>query len=269
MLASGTMVQGRYRVEKRLGGGGAADVYLVVDRGSGERYALKVLRIQGCAPDEVAMLRRQMESEARILAPLRHRNLARVLDCFEEFGVPCVLMEYIEGSDLGQEEGRPMPEERVMDVATQLLDVLEYLHGQVPPVIVRDLKPLNIMVDHAGRIRLIDFGIAKHAPVGTQTATIIRGHGTPGFAPLEQYGAARTDPRTDLYALGATILCLLTGELPPDASMRVACHCPLPDPREVNPTATERTFRAVEALMEIRPDRRPASASEARGLLFG
>lgn len=244
-------------------------MYLVRDGASGERYALKTLRATGCAPDEVAMLRRQFESEARILAPLRHHNLARVVAHFEEWGLTCILMEYVEGSDLGREEGRPMDEDRVLAVARQLLDVLEYLHGQEPPVVVRDLKPRNLMLDGAGRVRLIDFGIAKWAPPGSQTVTAIRGQGTPGFAPLEQYGMGRTDPRTDLYALGATILCLLTGEIPPDATMRVACRTPLPDPREVNASATEQTFRAVAALMELKPENRPSSAGEARRLLFG
>jgi serine/threonine protein kinase len=93
---------------------------------------------------------------------------------------------------------------------------LHYLHTQNPPILFRDLKPSNIMIEESGRLRLIDFGIARTALAGDKTSTFLQGTGTSGFSPIEQYGGVQsTDQRSDIYALGATLYYLLTGKIPP------------------------------------------------------
>ncbi len=120
-------------------------------------------------------------------------------------------MEYIDGStleDLLDRNGRPFSERRVLGWARQLCDVLEYLHSQQPPVIFRDMKPGNIMLTRTGRIKLIDFGIARlFKGRGSQDTQLL---GTPGFAPPEQYGSAQTDERSDIYSLAMTLYQLMT-----------------------------------------------------------
>ena len=264
----GTVLQGRYRVERLLGQGGMGDVYLATHVNLGVPCAIKTLQALILDPVEQEAFGRQFEQEARLLASLRHPHLARVTDFFEESGRAWLVMEFVPGATLGRVGSPPMSEERVLAVASQVLDALEYLHSRQPPVIVRDLKPDNLMQTPDGNVLLIDFGIAKVLEPTVGTATVVRHCGTRGFAPLEQYTDGGTDQRSDLYALGATLLCLLTGAVPPDPAERVTRQEPLPDPRNVQPGVTERTVRAIERLMAITPAERPASAAEARALLF-
>lgn len=213
----------------------------------------------------------QFETEAQILAGLDHPNLASVTDYFVERGNHYLVMEYIEGRTLTQiVELAPknISERRVLSWASELCDVLTYCHGRTPPVIVRDLKPDNIMLNQADRkLRLIDFGIAKQAYQGQGTVPIVKGVGTPEYAPLEQYGNSRTDQRSDLYSLGGTLLYLLTGTPPPPAWKRGQDGAELPDPRVVNPTVSDRTWGAIYQMMALHPNDRPANAEVARSLL--
>ena len=269
MLTRGTILYGHYRIEGRLGGGGFGDVYLATHNHLKSRHAIKVNRSPSTASPVQKQFQELFKTEARLLAGLSHPNLAKVTEFFEEGGVGYIVMEYVDGTDLGEALGSPLPEPQVLAIASQLLDVLEYLHGQPNPVIVRDLKPQNVMVAQGGSVRLIDFGIAKVLEAGRDTSTTIRGAGSPGFAPIEQYGGGGTDQRSDLYSLGATLLCLLSGSDIPEATELATGRRSLPDPRVVNPTVTNRTWEAIQLLMEIRQSDRPSSAAEARSLLFG
>ncbi len=257
----GKTLQGRYKIERFLGRGGMSTVFLGEHLRLGRKLAIKAL-----APGVTNV--RQLESEARIMASLSHPGLALVLDFFEESGRTYMVMEFVNGRDLDEVAKlapNPLSQRRVLEFAEQLLDVLEYLHAQEPPVIVRDLKPSNVMMDEGGRLRLIDFGLAKRlqpVPGGKEI-----GMGSMGYAPIEQYGRGVADQRSDLYALGAIMLFLLGDQVPPDAGSRLKESKPLPDPRPVNASVSDALWTALLRMLELEPDKRPARVAEVRQLL--
>lgn len=221
--------------------------------------------------DKQRQFEEQFNREAQLLGGLEHRNLASVSDYFDERGHHYLVMEYVNGrtlSEVVELAPRPISERRVLIWADELLDVLEYLHGQSPPVIVRDLKPDNIMLSSSDRhLRLIDFGIAKRLDPNLGTQPIVKGMGTEAYAPLEQYGGATTDARSDLYSLGGTLYFLMSGHEPIPAWRRGTQKEPLPDLRLHNSSVTERTWKAIEYLLELHPDRRPVDVRAARKAL--
>ncbi len=247
------------------------NVYLVYHVRLNRQLALKELVRITDTLERQRQFEEQFEMEAQILASLDHPNLASVNDYFLERGNHYLVMEFIDGRTLTEIVSlapKTISERRVLAWAGELCDVLEYLHGQSPPVIVRDLKPDNVMLSLSDRkLRLIDFGIAKQAPEAVGTQPIVKGVGTPEYAPLEQYGNSNTDARSDLYSLGATLLFLLSGKAPPPAFKRGQSDARLHDPREVNPTVSAQTWSAIQALMSLHPEGRPSSAHQARQLL--
>ncbi len=208
-LAVGQLLQGRYRILRLLGQGGMGAVYLAEDTRLGRQCAVKEnIPDPTAAPQVLAQLRQQFQAEARILAALDHPNLPKVYDFFTDGGSEYIVMEYIEGdtlATLSQRQGGPLPERPVLIWADQVLDALEELHGQQPrPIIHRDIKPANIILTAKGRIKLVDFGLVKLLdPNDPRTATVMKGMGTPEYAPLEQYasGAGHTDARSDIYSI--------------------------------------------------------------------
>ncbi len=143
-------------------------------------------------------------------------------------------MDYVEGEDLSQILARQgaLPEAQALNWTRQVLDALEYLHSQ--GVVHRDVKPANVKITPQGQVFLVDFGLAKVGDPLIETTIGARGV-TPGFAPLEQYGQGRTDARSDVYAVGATLYALLTGRTPPDAPKLVIGEESLIPPRKLNP----------------------------------
>lgn len=218
MLEPDTILQDRYRIAEQLGGGGMGDVYLAYDmRLADKRCAVKQLTPNpDLSPEERAEDADLFRREAATLAHLNHPNLPDVSDYFEREDGFYLVMEYVEGETLSQQQGNApegLPVDEVLDWALQLCDVLDYLHSQDPPVIFRDLKPANIMITQDGRVKLIDFGIVRlfDPTKGTDTLKM----GTAGYAPPEQYaGQGQTTPRSDIYAFGVTLHELLTGDDP-------------------------------------------------------
>src|SRR5260221_11621807 len=211
---------GRYVIEGLLGTGGFGAVYLVRDRRIKQRlFALK----ESIDPNKRD--RERFIVEAEVLKRLTHVALPHVYQVFENEKLKRVymLMDYIQGRDLeallkGQPE-RCFSLPLVMAIMTPIVDALIYLHGQQRPIVHRDIKPANIIVPaKGGEAVLVDFGIAKEY-ILDNTTTVIR-HGSPGYAAPEQYGSG-TNPRTDIYGLGATLYTLLTGTVPSDAITRV------------------------------------------------
>lgn len=215
-LSPGTMLAGRYQVEKVIGTGGMSVVYSARDR----RFRAIVRR---CAIKEMfdsiadtaarQRARENFEREANLLASLNHAAIPKVYDYFTESERHYLVYEHIEGQDLARllhQRARPMSPDRVVDWGIQLARVLAMLHRSDPPIIFRDLKPSNVMLrEEGGQIILIDFGIAKHfQPV--QKGTMI---GTEGYAPPEQYEGVAS-PQVDVYSLGATLHQLLTNTDP-------------------------------------------------------
>lgn len=213
MIAPDTIVGGRYKVVKPLGGGGMKLVYLAEDlRLASRRCALAEMVDSLTNPEMLRQAEAAFQREADMLAQLSNEHIPRIYDYFSERNHHYLVMEYIDGATLDEElkrDGGRLPEARVIDIAIQVLDTLTYLHGLSPPVIYRDLKPSNVMIAGSGQAKLIDFGIARHfQPLSN--ATMI---GTQGYAPPEQY-RGKVELRSDLYALGATIHHCLTGRDP-------------------------------------------------------
>jgi serine/threonine protein kinase len=268
MLTADTVLQGRYRIGRQLGQGGMGAVYEAVDERLDTIVALK----ETLFTDE--KLRKQFEREARLLARMHHPALPRVSDHFNESDGQFLVMQYIVGEDLAAmlaQRNGPFPQEEVLLWADQLCDALDYLHTQDPQIIHRDIKPQNLKLTARGQIVLLDFGLAKGAAgqlsVVTTSASIF-GY-TPNYAPLEQIQGLGTDPRSDIYALAATLFHLLTNVKPPDALSRASAIVNgLLDPLPLANPVTAQVSAAVAAVlskgMSQKRDDRFASASEMR-----
>ena len=242
-LTVGQVFNQRYRIDELLGQGGFRAVYRAFDTKLEETVAIKE------SYDASPAAQKQFTLEARLLFRLVHPNLPRVHDYFilPEQGMYLV-MDYIQGDDLQtllRRRGGPLAEGEALGWVEQVCEALVYLHGQNPPVIHRDLKPANIRITPAGRAMLVDFGIAKLYSPEARTTLGARAI-TPRYSPPEQYGQGATDARSDVYALGATLYCLLTGQAPPDSVDLMARIAPPPQPvRALNPLVSERTSAAV------------------------
>jgi serine/threonine protein kinase len=276
-LTIGHLLQGRYRILELLGQGGMGAVYLAEDtHQSGRRCAVKENTPDPCASQSLlAQAHQQFLSEAKVLDQLDHSNLPKISDYLREGDGDYLVMDYVEGEDLDsalQRIGGPLPEKPVLIWIDQVLDALTYLHSHRPrPIIHRDIKPANIRLTPQGKIKLVDFGLAKLLdPNNPRTKTVLRGRGTLEYAPQEQYpanGTGHTDARSDLYSLGATLYHLLTNTPPPDVYQRLLNPGVLRLPRQLNPQLTENTERAILRALEIRPDQRFQSAAEMRQAL--
>jgi len=269
MLTPGTVLQNRYRIASLLGQGGMGAVYRAWDMRLNIPVAVKEMVPQpGLDPQTLAQLRQQFYQEAQVLARLDHPNLVRVTDYFEEWGNAYLVMNFVEGQSLADRIAArgPLPEAQVLDWARQLLDALAYCHAQ--GVVHRDIKPQNIIIRADGRPILVDFGLVKlWDPRDPRTRTVVRAMGTPEYAPPEQWGAGHTDPRSDLYSLGATLYHALTGQAPATATDRTADPRILAPPRSINPSLRPETERAILRAMELAKDARWGSAAEMAAAL--
>ncbi|MGV8120093.1 MAG: protein kinase [Candidatus Xenobiia bacterium LiM19] len=213
-LSLGSVVNNRYYVKKVLGEGAMSTVYLVVDNESlRTMWALKEMKEDALSDREREEALALFHQEAELLRTLSHEGLPSVKDFFSEERCHYIVMEFVPGETLQAAFDRrkaPCAVDELIPLIGQILDILDYLHHQDPPVIFRDLKPSNIMITPQGKVKLIDFGIARNFKPGKDRDTHIMG--TPGFSAPEQYGKGQTDPRSDIYSLGATIYYLLTME---------------------------------------------------------
>jgi len=265
MLEQGILLQDRYRIVKTLGGGGMGQVYLAHDT----RLADKPCAVKELIPDPYATSEEkeqttaQFRREAAILAHLSHSHLPNVYDYFEERGHFYLVMDYIEGETLAarlSQSPDALSQDEVVEWAIQLCDVLEYLHGQRPPVIFRDMKPDNVMVTPEGEVKLIDFGVVRLFDPVKRTDTLKMG--TAGYAPPEQYaGQGQTTPRSDVYALGVTLHELLTAA---DPTAQPFVFTP---PRELNPAVSSALSQVVMRALNLSPDDRFLSAKAMREAL--
>ena len=278
LIKPGTVLRQRYQVLGCVGQGGMGAVYRAADlRLEGRVCALKEVRPEpDLGASTLAQVQQQFHREASVLARLDHPNLPKVSDYFTEGGREYLVMDFVAGRDLRQvleEEsraGRMLEERRVLRWAEQLCDALSYLHSQDPPVLHRDIKPSNIKETPGGLIKLVDFGLVKLlAADDSRTVTVLQGRGTIAYTPLEQYGgdSGHTDARSDVYALGATLYHLLTGQPPLDAKQRFLYPDNLPLPRTVNPRISPATERAIMAAIAMHPDDRPSSIQVLRQML--
>lgn len=262
-LSPGQVLDNRYRVVKLLGQGGFGAVYRVWDIRMDRPMALKENL------DTTFEAQQQFKREAQILFDLAHPNLPRVIDHFviSQQG-QYLVMEFVEGEDLKDMLARgrgPLPEAQVLEWIGQVCDALTYLHSQNPPIIHRDIKPANIKITPEGKAMLVDFGIAKIYDAHLQTTQGARAV-TPGYSPLEQYGRGKTDARSDIYALGATLYTMLTGIAPPE-SIQLDLGTTLQMPSVINPNVSPSVDRATLKAMQRIPDQRFQSAAEFKTAL--
>lgn len=284
LLENGAILRERYEIVHLAGQGGMGAVYQANDlRLEGRICAVKEVLpelLNGMTgPDQsLDQTIEQFYQEASVLARLDHPNLPKVSDYFSESGREYLVMDYVTGRDLqdivseGKKQNSPPNEAQVLEWAVQLLDALEYLHDQEPPVLHRDIKPSNIKVTPQGRVKLVDFGLVKVLqPDDTRTVTVVQGRGTAAYTPLEQYGgdSGHTDVRSDIYSVGATLYHLLAGFPPKDAKERFLQPGSLTPLRELCPHLSARTERAIFQALAMHPDERPRDVRELRQLLLG
>jgi len=265
-LEKNTLIQNRYRIIEILGQGGMGSVYRAIDENLGVAIALKENLF---TTDEYT---RQFRLEAVILANLRHPNLPRVSDHFElgDQG-QYLVMDFIEGEDLRSRMERlgTLSEEDVIQIGAAICDALAYLHSRKPPILHRDIKPGNIKITPQGHIFLVDFGLAKvYQSTDQNTSTGARAM-TPGYSPPEQYGTARTDPRTDFYSLGALMYAVLSGVIPEDGLARAMDNAQLTPLRKRNSNISRRLASVIEKAMAVDPSDRFQSAEDFKIALLG
>ena len=269
-LAPNTFLQDRYRIVRLLGRGGMGAVYEAID----QRLEITVALKETLSSEE--SMRKQFEREARMLAGMQHSALPRVSDHFVEGNRAFLVMQFIGGVDLAKiiaQQPGPFPRDQVIAWADQLLDALIYLHTRDRQVIHRDIKPHNLKLTATGQIALLDFGLAK-AQAADQSVTASQaffGY-TKHYAPLEQIQDQRTDPRSDIYALGATLYHLLTGIKPPDAMVRAAAVVnggadPLKSANEIHEAVGPQISAILNKAMAQKPEARYASANDFREAL--
>ena len=249
MLKAGDLLEGKYRIVELAGRGGMSNVYRAVHERLQKEWAVKEIRRESC--ENFNLFRKRLIAEADLLKKLRHPGLPAIVDIVEEEGAVYIIMDYIHGQTLREivlEKGA-LTERETRDIIVQVCQVLEYLHSQNPPVIYRDLKPSNLMIED-GLVKLIDFGTAREYSYGKTSGDTVR-LGTRGYAAPEQYGGrGQTDARTDIYCLGVTSFFLLTGKSPDQPPYRT---CPV---RKINPWLSEGIEEIVLHCVEDDPDKR-------------
>jgi serine/threonine protein kinase len=231
------VLQNRWEILSHLGQGGMGTVYMARDlRLANRQCVVKKLRDDFFRQEDKEKALLFFQREAFVLSRLQHPNIVHILDYFEENGDYFLVMEYVEGENLQQllqAQNEPFPEAQVLTWAQQISEVLHYLHSHDPPVIYRDLKPSNVMIDNLGRVKLVDFGIARPFQEDSDNTHVV----SAGYSPPEQYWGA-ADPRSDIYALGATMYFLLTTHEP------LALQTSFP--RKGNPKVSERVDHLVQ-----------------------
>lgn len=279
LVEPGFTLRDRYVIQDIIGRGGMGSIFQAEDsRLPGRKCAIKQVTHDRDLPESVReQTKEQFYREASVLARLDHPNLPKVSDFFSAADSDYLVMDFVPGEDLktlmdrARRNGEFLAQEEVLGWAKQLADALSYLHGQDPPVIHRDIKPSNMKLTPNNVLKLVDFGLVKQMVPDEMTITVIQGRGTALYTPLEQYGgdAGHTDPRSDIYAFGATLYHLLTNYPPVEAKQRFLNPDSLRTPRDINPDIDVKVDVAIMWAMSMHPDDRPQDITSFRNSLLG
>jgi len=272
VLEEGTLLNNRYEIVRKIGGGGMGAVYYAKDKNLGDApRAVKEMIQSHLDESQQEKAVADFKRESMLLAALEHPSIPTIYDYFYDDTASrfYLVMKYISGGDFlarlrNAPQGR-LDERTVADWAAQVADVLDYLHNQQPPIIYRDLKPANLMIDgNSGRVMLIDFGIARWVQKEEKGVTAV---GTMGYAPPELF-SGKVEPRSDIYSLGATCFHLLTGSDPQDNPLLIFDFAKNPRPREINPAISNEMEQILMRTVEYNVEMRFRSAAELRDMLL-
>lgn len=267
----GQTLQNRYKIIRQIGEGGMGRVYYAEDARLNQIVAIKETLISrnGISSDQIASLIRSFQREAHLLAgQIKHSSIPRVIDYFQAGENWYIVMEYVDGDSLEQQRqkiNQPFSISEVLNWTTQLLEVLELLHNQNPPIIHRDIKPDNIKVKN-GTLYLLDFGIAKQLDDSKSTGTA---YATPAFSSPEQIENINVNAVSDIYSVGATVYCLLTNREPTGAferslALAVGKSDPLPHIKNIRPDLSDNLADLIMSAMSVNPAQRPPNARAMR-----
>ncbi len=259
------LLHGRYLVVKKLGEGGMGAVYLASDSSLfGKQCIVKEMLPYYTNDQEKQEAEKFFLREVQLLSQLKHAGIPQIYDHFIENDHYYYVMEFAEGETLAAlaeaKNGR-LPEREMLEYARQIIDILDCISNRPEPIIHRDIKPENIIVEHGGQVKLVDFGLAKAQSsqlmvTGDKSSAL----GTPGYAPPEQY-QGKAEPRSDVYALGATMHHMLSGVDPRQASAPFQ-YDPLP---RLNPTLSASTVALVERMLNVNVAARPTAQQLKQG----
>ncbi len=260
MLREGTVLDEKYEILRRIGEGGMSIVYLARNNRMNMQLAVKEIKNDGSKSAEVLL--KGLEREANILKDVDHPVIPRIIDIVKHSGTICVVMDFIEGENLADKlkEVERFSQDKVIEWGLELASALEYLHSMNPPIIYRDMKPSNVMLKPDGGVKLIDFGTAKTYDIENNADTTALG--TRGYAAPEQFGDAqgrgiyKTDARTDIYNLGATLYHMVTGKNPQEPPYEMV---PI---REVDPMLSTGLEQIILKCTKPNPNERYQSCSE-------
>ncbi len=272
-LSEGTVLNGRYEIVRKIGGGGMGAVYLASDRNlGGVLRAVKEMvqsHIEEAHQDKAV---NDFKRESLLLTSLEHPSIPTIYDYFfdDRENRFYLVMKYISGGDLaGRLRSAPenrLDEKTITEWAIQVADVLDYLHSREPPIVYRDLKPSNVMIDgNSGRVMLIDFGIARW--VSAKEEKGVTAVGTMGYAPPELF-SGNVEPRSDIYSLGSTMFHLLTGADPQNSPLLIFDFNKNPRPRQINSMLSDQMEQILLRSVEYDADKRFTNAAEMREILI-
>lgn len=271
-LPEGTILNNRYEIVRKIGGGGMGAVYLASDNNlGGVLRAVKEMVQAHIEEDQQEKAINDFKRESMILSTLDHPSIPTIYDYFYdgEEGRFYLVMKYISGGDLASKL-RSAPDGKIEELtvtewAIQLTDVLNYLHNQPTTIVYRDLKPSNIMLDgNSSRVMLIDFGIARSITQKEEKG--VTAVGTMGYAPPELF-SGNVEPRSDIYSLGSTMFHLLTGADPQSNPLLIFDFQKNPRPRQINSRLSDQMERILMRMVEYNAEQRFSSAGELKAVL--
>lgn len=247
MADIGTIIDDKYELIKCINKGGMSAVYLAINKRLGNRWVVKETHKTTDSNSDIYT--NSLIAEANVMKDFDHPAFPRIVDIIEDDSSIYLVMDYIEGSTLEEvlKNDGPQDEDKVIDWALQICDALTYLHTQDPPIIYRDMKPSNVILKPDGKVKIIDFGVVRVFNPNKTNDTIALG--TMGFAPPEQY-SGQTDARSDIYALGMTMIYLLTGQNP--CSDPFLCK----SVRELNDTMSDDICKVIDKCIALNPEKR-------------